>query len=163
MIREADLKREIGLAQNSSQCSHNKRATGAATVATDDSASCSEQPVFSSVRSRAELQFHVSHTRTKTHTPGSCVANSRHAIKNKMFILTCTHWIVGQPENSQDTPKMIVIGWPAPVLHCDWSNRVPIMRALNSLRQFGRDSTTQPVYCIKPLCVCVYIYIYISR
>lgn len=44
-----------------------------------------------------------------------------------------------------------MIGRLQPVLHCDWSNRVSIGRALNVLRMFGRESTT--VWSLyKPAC-----------
>lgn len=45
-----------------------------------------------------------------------------------------------------------MIGRLPPVLHCDWSNRVSIERALNLLRMFGRESTT--VWLLyKPACL----------
>ena len=35
--------------------------------------------------------------------------------------------------------RMTVIGWMPPVLYCDWLGNVSIIRALKSLRMFGRD------------------------
>lgn len=138
-----DLRLKTGLEHNSSQCSHNKTATGAATVATRwlcilQPAACFHLNVVTT-----QLQVHISYTWTK-HTPVFYVTNSKHILKQHvytyMFSLNCRS--AGERSSSL---RMIVIGWLQRVLHYDWSNRVPIMRALKPLRMFGWDDTTLPV------------------
>ena len=138
----------------SSQCSHNKTASGADRSprrTTDDSASSSQRPVFGSLRSRPSYKFtsnaHKLKNATGFHAANWKRINNINKIRCFYLHFSLNYRSAAGRSNSLTT---IAIGWPAPVLRRDWSKRLSITRALNACACSVETTQHRPVHWTQP-------------